>query len=472
MSFCLKFPQLFIEEINHMSDKLYTELFINSKWVKTAKTYAVTNPANGEELAQVSFAGAAEIESAIQSASQAFKLWKNQTAKSRCEKLMKWFHLIMQHKDQLARLVTLECGKPIKESLGEVVYAASFVEWSAEQAKRIDGYIINSPLPDSEINVAYQPVGVVGAITPWNFPLAMVTRKIAPALAAGCSIVLKPSELTPLSAFYLAHLSTLAGLPDGLINVIVGDPAEIGNALTTDSRIRKITFTGSTRVGKLLMTQSVSTLKKVSLELGGNAPFLVFADANLDDAVAGLIVCKFRNAGQTCVCANRVYVEESVYAEFAAKLKVAVAALKVGNGIDENTNIGPLINMAGKQKALSHITDAVSKGARVFFGGEPLDGQFVQPTILTNVSDDALISREETFGPIVPLFSFTSEEEVIAKANNTEFGLASYFFTSDYKRIQRVKAAIESGMVGVNCGVISVENAPFGGIKGWTAGNL
>lgn len=448
-----------------MSDKFYTDLYINSKWIKTSKSFEVKNPATGEEITKVSFAGPNEIELAIQSASDAFKKWKYTTAKVRCEKLMNWFRLIMEHKDQLARIVTLECGKPIKEALGEVIYGASFVEWSAEQAKRIDGSIINSPLANTEINVSFEPAGVVGAITPWNFPMAMITRKIAPAIAAGCSVVLKPAELTPLTALYLAHLSELAGFPEGLINIIVGDAAEIGNRLTTDPRIRKITFTGSTKVGKLLLTQSAETLKKVSLELGGNAPFIVFADANIDEAVAGLIICKYRNAGQTCVCANRVYVEESIYDEFAAKLKTAVANLKVGNGINEDINIGPLINAAGKQKALNHIKDAVSKGATLYFGGKDMEGQFVEPTILTNVTDDAIVSKEETFGPVAPLFSFKTEDEVIRRANDTNFGLAAYFFTTDYKRIQRLKSAIESGMIGVNSGVISVENAPFGGVK-------
>jgi succinate-semialdehyde dehydrogenase/glutarate-semialdehyde dehydrogenase len=448
-----------------MSGKLYTDLFINSKWVTTSKTFPVKNPATGDELAQVSHAGVADIEAAIQSAHHAFKLWKNQTAKYRSEKLSAWYKIIMEHKERLAEIITLEGGKPFKESLGEVIYGASFIEWAAEQGKRIDGAMINSPLPNSEINVTFEPVGVVGAIAPWNFPLAMITRKIAPAIAAGCSVVIKPSELTPLTALYLAHLSTLAGFPEGLINFIVGDPVQIGEALTRDKRIRKITFTGSTRVGKLLLSQSVDTLKKVSLELGGNAPFIVFADANLDEAVNNLVLCKFRNGGQTCVCANRIYVEQPIYAEFAAKLKDAVALLKIGNGINEDTNIGPLINMAGKQKVLQHIYDAKSKGATVYFGGNEMDGQFVQPTILTNVPDNAIIATEETFGPVAPLFSFSSEEEVIKRANNTPFGLAAYFFTSDYKRIWRVKRELEAGMVGVNTGLLSVENAPFGGVK-------
>ena len=448
-----------------MLDNIYTDLFINSRWVKTAKTFEVTNPVDGSVLASVSFASTNEIELAIKSATDAFKIWKNQSASFRSKKLMAWYKIIIEHKDILAKIITLECGKPLKEALGEVMYGASFLEWSSEQAKRVNGSIINSALVDSEINVTYEPVGVVGAITPWNFPLAMITRKIAQALAAGCSVVIKPSELTPLTALYLAYLSTLAEFPEGLVNFIVGDPVEIGNILTTDPRIRKITFTGSTRVGKLLLSQSVATLKKVSLELGGNAPFIVFADANLDAAVEGLIQCKFRNSGQTCVCANRVYVEQSIYNEFASKLRESVAKLVVGNGIDENTNIGPLINIAAKQKVLNHINDAIAKGAKVYFGGEEIDGQFVMPTILTDVTDDAVVANEETFGPLIPLFSFTTEDEVLDRANNTKFGLAAYFYTSDYKRIRRVKHRIESGMVGVNTGLISVENAPFGGIK-------
>ena len=444
-----------------MLDHLYTDLFINSTWVKTTKTFEVTNPANGELLANISYAGNKEIELAIESAHMAFKLWKNQTASFRSKKLMAWHKVIMEHKDKLAEIITLECGKP----LVEVVYGASFIEWSAEQAKRVDGSIINSSLPNSEINVTFEPVGVVGAITPWNFPLAMIARKIAPAIASGCSVVIKPSELTPLTAMYLAHLSTLAEFPEGLINFIVGNPVEIGNKLTSDARIRKITFTGSTRVGKLLLSQSVDTLKRFSLELGGNAPFIVFADADLDAAIEGLIKCKFRNAGQTCVCANRIYVEQPIYDKFASKLKDAVAKLVIGNGMNKGTNIGPLINMMGKQKFLDHIKDAKDKGAIIYFGGEPMDGQFVKPVILTNVTDNCILSNEETFGPLAPLFSFTTEDEVVERANNTKFGLAAYFYTSDYKRIKRLRGAIESGMIGINTGTISAENVPFGGIK-------
>ena len=448
-----------------MQDALYTDLYINSKWITTTKKFGVNNPATGELVANVSFASELDIDLAIESAYNAFKIWKNQTAEYRSSKLLDWYNVIIEHKSELAKIITLENGKPLKEALGEVLYGASYIKWFAEQAKRVDGAIINSALPNSEINVTFEPVGVVGAITPWNFPIAMITRKISQAIAAGCSVVIKPSELTPLTAIYLAHLSSLAKLPEGLINLIVGDPVQIGHKLTSDPRIRKITVTGSTRVGKLLLSQSVDTLKKVSLELGGNAPFIVFADADLDAAVEGLMFSKFRNAGQTCVCANRVYVEASIYDEFAAKLKEAVSKLVVGNGLLEETNIGPLINMAAKQKFLDHIKDATDKGAKVYFGGKPMDGQFVMPTILTNVPDTALLSTEETFAPLAPLFSFVTEDEVIKRANNTKFGLAAYFYTSDYKRIKRMKSAIESGMIGVNTGTISVENAPFGGVK-------
>ncbi|MDQ5919977.1 MAG: succinate-semialdehyde dehydrogenase / glutarate-semialdehyde dehydrogenase [Pseudomonadota bacterium] len=448
-----------------MQENLFTDLFINSKWVKTNKQYVVTNPATGQQIASVSHAGSDEIEAAIQSATVAFKVWKNSSAKTRCEKLQKWCQLIIAHKEQLAALITMECGKPLKEAANEALYAASFVEWAAEQARRIDGVIIDSHMPNTEINVAYEPVGVVAAITPWNFPVAMVTRKIAPAIAAGCSIVLKPSELTPLSALYLAHLALLAEFPEGLINIIGGDSAEIGAKFTHDERIRKITFTGSTRVGKILLADSASTLKRVSLELGGNAPFIIFEDADMDEALAGLMQCKFRNAGQTCVCANRILVQQSIYDEFAARFKNMVAKLNVGNGFDENTNIGPLINLSGKQKAQAHIKDAVNKGATLYFGGEDLGGNFLQPTILTHVTDDALLCREETFGPVAPIFSFIDEDEAVYKANNTKFGLAAYFFTSDYKRIHRLKRSLEVGMIGVNSGVLSAENVPFGGVK-------
>jgi len=445
--------------------KVFTDLFINNEWVSTDSKYAVVNPATEEKLADVSFAQEQHIQAAIASASVAFESWKKLSAKARSEYLAKWYELIITHKEQLAYLVTLEAGKPLKEALGEVLYAASFVQWAAEQAKRIDGMIIDSALPQTEIQVTYEPVGVVAAITPWNFPLAMVTRKIAPAIAAGCTIVLKPAELTPLSALYLAHLSQLANFPAGVINLIVGNPVQIGEYFTSDARIRKLTFTGSTKVGKLLLANSAATVKKVSLELGGNAPFIVFEDANLPDAVANLMLCKFRNAGQTCVCANRILVHKSVSAKFAALLKEEVAKLQVGNGVDAQTTIGPLINRAGKQKAQNHISNAITNGATLYYGGDDLGGNFLQPTILTNMPANSSISCEETFGPVAALFEFDSEEEAISLANNTQFGLAAYFFTSDYQRIQRVRKALQAGMIGVNTGVISVENAPFGGIK-------
>ena len=448
-----------------MTENFFTELFINSQWVNTVRRIKVFNPATNEVVAEVAHAEKEHIEAALCSADAAFKLWKHSSAKVRCNVLMKWYHLILEHQQQLAKIVTLECGKPLKEAVGEVVYAASFVEWAAEQAKRIDGYIINSPLPQTEINVMYEPVGVVGAITPWNFPAAMITRKIAPAIAAGCAVVLKPAETTPLTALYLAYLSVLAGFPSGLINMIMGDPEQIGESLTSDERIRKITFTGSTRVGKILYASSAATVKKVSLELGGNAPFIVFADADLDAAANGLILCKFRNAGQTCVCANRVLVQQAVYEEFALKLKALVAKLKVGNGLDADTTLGPLINQAGKRKVLNHVNDALANGASLYYGGNDLAGNFVEPTILTNVTEKALISHEETFGPVAALFAFATEEDAVRMANNTKFGLAAYFYTTDYQRIWRVKQQLEYGMIGINSGTISVENAPFGGIK-------
>ncbi|MEL6336708.1 MAG: NAD-dependent succinate-semialdehyde dehydrogenase [Pseudomonadota bacterium] len=449
---------------------LAAQSYIGGAWVgaDSGATFAVTNPSTGETLAEVADCGAAETERAVAAAAATQPAWAAKTAKERANILRRWYELIMANQDDLAALLTAEQGKPLAEAKGEIAYGASFIEWFAEEAKRIYGETIPGHQPDKRLVVIRQPVGVVGAITPWNFPNAMITRKVGPALAAGCAVVVKPAELTPLSATALAVLGAQAGIPDGVLNIVTGlDAPAIGSVLCESEQVAKITFTGSTEVGRILMRQSAETIKKMSLELGGNAPFIVFDDADLDAAVEGAMMCKFRNAGQTCVCANRIYVQAGVYDAFAAKLTAAVEALAVGDGFEAGSQIGPLIEAAALDKVESHIADARAKGAEVVTGGKrhTRGGLFFEPTLMTGVPADALVSREETFGPVAPLIRFETEEEVIALANDSVFGLASYFYARDLGRVWRVGEALESGIVGVNTGIISTEVAPFGGVK-------
>jgi succinate-semialdehyde dehydrogenase/glutarate-semialdehyde dehydrogenase len=446
-----------------------SECYINGAWLKAASgvKFEVTNPATGEILGAVPNMGAAETMAAVEAAQAAMPAWAAKTGKERAEILRRWFDLIMENQADLAKLMTLEQGKPYAESFGEVGYGASFIEWFAEEAKRIYGEIVPSPMADKRIMVLKQPIGVVGAITPWNFPSAMITRKAAPALAAGCPIIIKPAQQTPYSAFALAELAHQAGIPKGIFNVITGEAKEIGGVLTSNSKVRKITFTGSTGIGKLLMRQSADTVKKLSLELGGNAPFIVFDDADVEAAVAGAMISKYRNSGQTCVCTNRFYIQSGIYDKFAKKFKAAVEQLKIGNGLDENTTQGPLIDGAAVEKITGQIADAKAKGGQVITGGalHELGGTFFQPTIITGATDDMSFTHDETFGPLAPLYRFETEEEVIRRANDTEFGLAAYFYTENMKRIWRVAEALETGMIGINTGLISTEVAPFGGVK-------
>ena len=439
------------------------------EWVSadSNKTFAVYDPATGEEIAQVPLMGRAETERAIVAAQAAQNQWKKLTAKVRAAHLKRWFDLMILHQEDLAKILTMEQGKPLAEARGEIAYGASFVEWFAEEAKRVYGETIPSPLNDRRLLVIKQPIGVTAAITPWNFPNAMITRKVAPALAAGCSMIIKPAEQTPLSAFALGVLAIEAGIPAGVLQIITGNAKEIGAVLCASPVVTKLSFTGSTEVGRILMRQCADTIKKLSLELGGNAPFIVFDDADLDAAVDGALVSKFRNAGQTCVCANRLFVQDAVFDSFSSKLAAKVAQLQVGSGMQEGVTQGPLIDQAAVDKVKSHVADAVQKGAKLIQGGKPhaLGGLFFEPTVLADVSTDALIFKEETFGPVAPLFRFKTDDEVIAMANNTEFGLASYFFSRDVGRIWRVAEALDYGMVGVNTGAISNEVAPFGGVK-------
>ncbi|MGY2225044.1 NADP-dependent succinate-semialdehyde dehydrogenase [Pseudomonas gingeri] len=427
----------------------------------------VNNPATGEILGSVPKMGAAETRRAIEAAEKALPDWRARTAKDRATVLRRWFELIMANQDDLARLMTLEQGKPLAEAKGEIAYAASFIEWFAEEGKRVYGDIIPGHQPDKRLLVIKQPIGVTAAITPWNFPCAMITRKVGPALAAGCTMVIKPASQTPFSALALAELATRAGIPEGVLSVVTGSAVQIGAELTGNPIVRKLSFTGSTEIGRQLMAECARDIKKVSLELGGNSPFIVFADADLDAAVAGALMSKYRNAGQTCVCANRLYIHDSVYDEFADKLKAAVARLRLGNGLDEGTTTGPLIDENAVLKVQEHIADAVGKGARVVAGGQPhaLGGTYFEPTILVDVPRDALVAREETFGPLAPLFRFSDEADVVAQANDTEFGLAAYFFARDLSRVFRVAEALEYGIIGINTGIISTETAPFGGMK-------
>ena len=439
---------------------------IGGKWIGTPKL-SVINPATGAALGSVPDLGKAEAEQAIAAAHYAFPPWSRRPAKERAAILRRWYELQIENKDDLALLMTSEQGKPLAEARAEVDYAASFTEFYAEEAKRILGEIIPSPKVSGRVLVLKQPIGVVAAITPWNFPLAMITRKVSPALAAGCTVVCKPAPETPLCALALAELASRAGMPPGVLNVVTGDAEAIGGAFTASPLVRMITFTGSTEVGKLLMRQSADTVKKVALELGGNAPFIVFEDADLDRAVAGALASKYRNSGQTCVCANRILVQAGIYDRFAAKLAEEAAKLKVGDGTEAGVMQGPLINEAAIEKVEAHIQDAVDKGARVVVGGKrhALGGTFYEPTVLADVTTDMRLAQEETFGPVAPLFRFSDEAEAIRIANDTPFGLAAYFYTRDLPRAWRVAEALDYGMVGINEGVISTELAPFGGVK-------
>ncbi|MDF3888761.1 NADP-dependent succinate-semialdehyde dehydrogenase [Cupriavidus basilensis] len=448
---------------------LRAQAFVGGTWrnADSGETFAVTDPATGAVIGSVPLMGAAETRRAIEAARTAQAAWRGKTARERSQVLRNWHELMLANADDLALLMTTEQGKPLAEARGEVAYAASFLEWFAEEGKRVSGDVLSSPAGDKRLLVVKEPVGVCAAITPWNFPLAMITRKAGPALAAGCAMVLKPAEDTPLSALALAVLAERAGVPAGVLSVLTGDARAIGGELTANPVVRKLSFTGSTEVGRILMRQSADTIKKLSLELGGNAPFIVFDDADLDAAVEGAIASKYRNAGQTCVCANRLYVHDKVYDAFAQKLVAAVAKLKVGHGVEPGVLQGPLINEDAVAKVELHIADAMAKGARLLSGGKrhSLGGTFFEPTVLADVTPAMRVAKEETFGPLAPLFRFSTDAEVIGMANDTEFGLASYFFSRDIGRIWRVAEALEYGMVGINTGLISNEVAPFGGVK-------
>ena len=454
----LKDPKLFRQQA-----------YIDGQWVEaeSRKTFAVNNPADDSTLGTVPDMGASETRRAIAAADKALPDWRARTGKERAAILRKWADLMMAHQEDLAQLMTAEQGKPLSELRGEIAYAASFIEWFGEEAKRVYGDVIPGFTRDRRVIVLKQPIGVCAAITPWNFPAAMITRKAGPALAAGCTMVVKPAEQTPFSALALCELAERAGVPKGVYSCVTGDAKAIGGELTTNPTVRKLSFTGSTEVGKILMAQCAGTVKKLSLELGGNAPFIVFDDADLDAAVKGAIASKYRNAGQTCVCANRILVQDKVHDAFAEKLAAAVKALKVGAGAEEGTVIGPLIDGAGLAKVEDHVSDAVAKGAHVVLGGKrhARGGTFFEPTVLSNVTTQMKIAREETFGPVAPLFRFGREEEAIAMANDTEYGLAAYFYGENIKRIWRVAEALEFGIVGINEGIISTEVAPFGGVK-------
>jgi succinate-semialdehyde dehydrogenase/glutarate-semialdehyde dehydrogenase len=454
----LKDPQLF-----------RSQCYIDGAWLAAdgGKTITVRNPATGETLGTVPQMGTAETKRAIEAAERAWPAWRAKTAKERAAILRKWFDLMMANQEDLAQILTAEQGKPLTEARGEIAYGASFIEWFAEEAKRAYGDMIPPHQADKRIMVIKQPIGVAAMITPWNFPNAMITRKAGPALAAGCPVVVKPASQTPYSALALAELAERAGVPKGVLNVITGDSRSIGGELCASPKVRKLSFTGSTEVGRVLMRQSADTIKKLSLELGGNAPFIVFDDADLDAAVEGAIASKYRNAGQTCVCANRLYVQDKVYDAFAAKLAAKVKDFKVGAGTEPGVVIGPLIDEAGVKKVEQHVADALGKGAKLMLGGKRHDkgGLFFQPTVITGVTPEMLVSHEETFGPLAPLIRFKTEDEVIELANNTEFGLASYFYSRDIGRIFRVAERIEAGMVSVNSGLLSTEIAPFGGVK-------
>ena len=448
---------------------LQTQAFINNQWVdgENGATFAVSNPARGDVIAQVADLSRADLARAIDGAEAAQRKWAALTAKERCNILRSWYNLMMEHQSDLAMILTAEMGKPLAEAMGEIAYGASFVEFFAEEAKRNYGETIPGHQADKRITVIKQPIGVAASITPWNFPNAMITRKAAPALAAGCAFVARPSELTPLSALALGVLAERAGLPAGILQIVPSNDASAsGKEFCENAKVRKLTFTGSTRVGRILLGQAAEQVKKCSMELGGNAPFIVFDDADLDEAVIGAMACKFRNNGQTCVCANRIYVQAGVYEEFTKRFKVAVEAMKVGDGFT-GADLGPLISKPALAKVQDHIADALSKGAVVATGGKPHDlgGTFFEPTILTGVTQDMAVSKEETFGPMAPLFKFENEDDVIAMANDTIFGLAAYFYAKDLSRVYKVAEALEYGIIGVNTGIISTEVAPFGGVK-------
>jgi len=451
---------------------LKTDALIDGQWITGPSRFAVHDPATGLKLADVANLGPQDAQAAIAAANAAWPAWRSKTAKERSILLRKWFDLLMQHQDDIGRIMTAEQGKPLPEAKGEVAYGASFVEWFAEEAKRVNGETLPQFDNNRRLLVLKQPIGVCAAITPWNFPLAMITRKVAPALAAGCPVVIKPAELTPLTALAAAELAVRAGIPAGVLNILSADAANsiaIGKVLCASDTVRHISFTGSTEVGRILMAQSAPTVKKMSLELGGNAPFIVFDDADIDSAVEGAFASKYRNAGQTCVCSNRFYVQEGVYDQFVAKFAAKVQTAKVGNGFEEGVNQGPLIEEAALEKVQRHVDDAVAKGGQVLTGGKRLQslgsGQFYEPTVVANATPDMLCAREETFGPFAPVFKFKTEQEAIAAANNTEFGLASYFYSRDVGRIFRVSEALEYGMVGINVGILATEHVPFGGVK-------
>ena len=447
---------------------LKTNALINGEWLSGSARFPVNDPATGGKLADVANLGAAETEAALQAANKAWPAWRAKTAKERGAILMKWFHLLHQHADDLARIMTAEQGKPLAEAKGEVGYGASFIEWFAEEARRVYGETVPTTDNNKRYLVIKQAMGVCAAITPWNFPIAMITRKVAPALAAGCPVVIKPAEQTPLSALAVAELAQRAGMPAGVLNVITADgdnSIKVGKVLCASDIVRHLSFTGSTEVGRILAAQCAPTIKKLSLELGGNAPFIVFDDADIDSAVEGAMVSKYRNAGQTCVCANRLYVQDTVYDSFVARLAEKAKAIKVGNGFEAGVNQGPLIDDQAVGKVERHVADAVSKGATVVVGGTKIGERFYTPTVLANVTGEMLCAKEETFGPVAPVFRFKTEAEVIEMANNTEFGLASYFYSRDIGRIFRVGEALEYGMVGINTGLISTAEVPFGGVK-------
>ncbi|WBV21947.1 NAD-dependent succinate-semialdehyde dehydrogenase [Pantoea piersonii] len=451
----------------HDSELFQTGYLADGEWRRTAATFDVLNPATGEVLATVAKAGKAETEQAIAAAERAFPAWRAQTAKARSEILYRWYQLMIENKAWLAQLMTAEQGKPLKEAEGEVEYAANFIQWFAEQAKRANGEIIPPAKPGSRILATREPIGVVAAITPWNFPMAMLTRKLGPALAAGCTGIIKPANNTPLSAFALLALAKKAGVPDGVLNAVVGDTHAISDAIMASKAVRKISFTGSTQVGKTLVRNAAETMKKVSMELGGNAPYIVFDDADIDAAVKGAIANKFRNAGQVCVSVNRFYIHDAVYDRFVNQLADEVKKLKVGNGAEEGVVVGPLIEASAVDKVEEHVKDAKAKGGRIVTGGErhALGGNFWQPTVIADAHEEMKLAQEETFGPVAACFRFSDEAEVIRRANDTEFGLAAYFYTQNLQRVFRVSAALESGMIGINECAVSTELAPFGGVK-------
>ena len=449
---------------------LRTDAYINGAWAAAPqdRRFAVTNPATGETIAEVADLGAAETTAAIDAAVPAQKAWAARTAKDRAMVMRKWYELIMANAEDLAVILTTEMGKPITEARGEIAYGASFIDWFAEEARRVCGDVMESPIPDKRFLTFKQPVGVFGAITPWNFPIAMITRKVSPGIAAGCACVLKPAEQTPLSALALAELADRAGIPAAVINIVTGmDAPAIGKTMCADDRIRKMTFTGSTEVGRILMRQSAGTLKKMSLELGGNAPLIVFDDADIDTAIAGTMASKYRNAGQTCVCANRIFVQDGIYDEFARRLTEASEAMEVGNGMEDGVEQGPIIDDRGLEKIERHVADARAKGAEVLTGGDrhELGGTYYQPTVLANMSSEMMMFGEETFGPVAGLFRFSTDDEAVEMANDTEFGLAAYIFTDSTSRLFRVSEALEYGMVSANTGIFSSEVGPFGGVK-------